>query len=197
MSIDTLLKIIDTATSLCLVIFASLALSAWKKEIRGKDKYRLAKEILSYTRQLRFIIHSKSGSLYQIYINDILTDRKKFYKDQLIMIGNEKAYFDQSIWGLFGHINTRADILLPKEIRQLLEEICPNTSKIVGSKNEYTYVQLFGVKAAKIGKVREQDGGEKDNHENTVHQINKQENLTIKEYFQRWEKLIVKLDKFV
>jgi len=42
--------------SAALTVFAGMALFAWKREIRGKDKYNQAKELLGYIKELRFLI---------------------------------------------------------------------------------------------------------------------------------------------
>lgn len=193
MSTDTILKIIDLGLQLTLVIFAGFALFTWKKEMRGRDRYKLAKDLLGYIREIRFLIHTKSGSWHQIYINDIFADRENFYKDQLLMIKNEKIVFDQSIWGLFNHINTRSDILLPKRVRLLLEDLCPQSGKRVGSKDQFTYIQLGGVEAPKVTSLDD----DKETHLDAVYQMHGTENWTLEEYFKRWEKLIVELQKSV
>ena len=193
MNADTILKIIDTILQFILVIFAGLALSVWKKEVRGKDRYKLAKDLLSYIREIRFLIHTKSGSWHQIYINDIFTDRENFYNDQLSIIKNEKVVFDQNVWGLLNHINTRSDILLPKSVRLLLEDLCPRSGKRVGSKEQFTYIQIGGVEAPKVTNLDD----DKEAHLDAVYQMHGTENWTLEEYFKRWEKLIIELQKSV
>src|SRR3989344_7712344 len=89
---EFIFRVIETALQLVLVIFAGLALSVWKREVRGKDKYKLARELLTYIKELRFLIHSKNGSFHQIYLNDILVNRENFYNDQLILIGKDEPY---------------------------------------------------------------------------------------------------------
>ena len=192
MTADTVFKIIDIILQLTLVILAGMALSVWKKEIRGKDKYKFSKDLLTYIRELRFLVHSKNGSLHQIYINDILVDRQNFYADQLSMIGNVKVHFDQSVWGLFSHINTRSDILLPKQVRLLLEKLCPRSGKRIGSKSQYTYIQVGGVQ---IPPMTSLDDGE--DLADAIYIMHETENLTIKEYFEQWEKLIAELHKSI
>lgn len=190
MNIDTPLRVIDTILQFALVIFAGLALSVWKKEIRGKDKYKLAKDLLIYIRELRFLVHSRNGSHHQIYLNDILVDRGNFFKDQLLMIKDEMVYFDQSIWSLFSHINTRSDILLPKRVRRLLEDLCPRSGNSVGSKNQYTYIHIGGVGESPMINL----DSDEDSPDSIFH-IHGAGDQTIREYFEQWEKLIVELQK--
>ncbi|MBU3918645.1 hypothetical protein KKC63_01935 [Patescibacteria group bacterium] len=190
---EPIFRVIEITLQLALVIFAGLALSLWKRKIRGKDKYRLAKNLLEYIKELRFLIHSKNGSFYQIYLNDILVDKEKFYKDQLSLIGKEKIYFDQSIWGLFNHLNIRSDIFLPKQIRLLLEELYPISGKrISANKNQHTYLQLGSIETPSIKSI---ESGE-DSMDGIYHMDNKK-HLTIEEYFRKWERLTVELQKIV
>ncbi|OHA88125.1 MAG: hypothetical protein A2653_03080 [Candidatus Zambryskibacteria bacterium RIFCSPHIGHO2_01_FULL_43_25] len=188
---EFIFRVIETALQLVLVIFAGLALSVWKREVRGKDKYKLARELLTYIKELRFLIHSKNGSFHQIYLNDILVNRENFYNDQLILIGKDELYFDYSIWGLFNHINVRADIFLPKQIRSLLEELYPSSGKRIGTdKNQYTYIQLAGIEPTQVKSIED----EKDST-NGIYQIHNKKHLTIGGYFRKWESLIVELQK--
>lgn len=190
---EFIFRSIEIILQLALVIFASLALSVWKREVRGKDKYKLARELLAYIRELRFLIHSKNGSFYQIYLNDILVDKEKFYSDQLFLIGREEIYFDQSIWGLFNHINIRADIFLPKQVRSLLEALYPSSGKQIGTdKNQYTYIQLGGIEPVQVKSIE----GEGDSASG-IYQIHNNEHLTIEGYFRKWESLIIELQKIV
>ena len=109
------------------------------------------------------------------------------------MIGEEKVYFDQSIFGLFSHINTRSDIFLPKQVRILLDELYPYSGKHVDSdKNSYTYIQISGVKEIKIKYF-----DDSKNSENSIYEIFETKGLTIKEYFIKWEKLIIELQKLI
>ncbi len=187
-----ILKIINTILQLILVIFAGMALSVWKKEIRGKDEYKFAKDLLVYIRELRFMIHSKRGSYHQIYINDIFVNKNNFYEDQLSLIKDEKVYFDQSVWGLFSHINTRSDILLPKQVRVILDELCPRSGKRADIKSENTYIQLVGVETPTTTTL-----GEKEDFTNEIYSTDNTRDMTLKEYFQRWEKLIIELQKLI
>lgn len=186
---DEILKICDTLLQLCLVVLAGLALSVWKKEIRGRDKYKFAKELLIYIRELRFQIYSKDRSWHQIFLNDIITDREKFYNDQLFKIGDEKAYFDHSIFGLLSHISTRSDILLPPQVRILIEGLSIKSATLIGHKKQYTYIHLDGVKKQKITHFDKTDRFTDD-----VYQL---EELSIKEYFEKWDKLIIELQKYL
>ena len=192
MNLDIFLKIIDTIAQLILVVFAGLALSVWKREVRGKDKYRLARDLIEYMRQLRFLIHSKNKSYHQIYLNDILVDRNNFYRDQLSLIKNERVYFDQSIFDLFKHINTRSDMLLPKQIRSLVEELHPTSFKSIGlDRKQYTFIQLQGLPTIEVHD--DQNPGDHDH----IYQIIGMERVTIQEYFEKWEKLVIELQKLL
>lgn len=188
---EFIFRIVEIALQLVLVIFAGLALSVWKREVRGKDKYKLARELLAYIKELRFLIHSKNGSLHQIYLNDILVNEEKFYSDQLSLIANEEIYFDYSIWGLFNHLNVRADIFLSAQIRTLLEELYPSSGKKIGEdKSEYTYIQLVGIESPQIRSI-----GDENNSTGGIYQIHNKERLTIEQYFRKWESLIAELKK--
>jgi len=191
--LEIIFRITEILLQVALVILAGVALFTWKMEIRGRDRYKLARELLKYIKELRFFINSKNNSWYQIYLNDILTDKDKFYNDQLSLIGEEKVYFDQSIFGLFSHINTRSDIFLPKQVRILLDELYPYSGKHVDSdKNSYTYIQISGVKEIKI-----KNFDDSKNSENSIYEIFETKGLTIKEYFIKWEKLIIELQKLI
>lgn len=184
-------KIIEILLQLILVIFAGLALSAWKKEIRGKEKYKLAKDLLEYLKDIRFIIHSKEGAFYQIYLNDILADKKRFYKDQIIFIGGEKLYFDESIFGLFHHLNIRSDVFLPRRLNSILQELYPSSGKRISSNlNEYTYIRLDGIEVSKAVNFGE-------NNDKGIYLISSKKDLTIEEYFKKWQKLIMELNKMI
>lgn len=186
---EFIFRIVEIALQLVLVIFAGLALSVWKREVHGKDKYKLARELLAYIKELRFLIHSKNGSLHQIYLNDILVNEEKFYSDQLSLVASEEIYFDYSIWGLFNHLNVRADIFLPAQIRTLLEELYPSSGKkISDDKSEYTYIQLAGVEPPQIKSI-----GDENNSTGGIYQIHNKERLTIEQYFRKWESLIAEL----
>lgn len=191
MNLDIALKIIDTIFQLILVVFAGMALFVWKKEIRGKDKYQFAKDLLTYIQGLRFLVHSNKGSYHQIYINDIFVDRHNFYKEQLSLIKDEKVYFDQSVWGLFSHVSTRSDILLPKQVRALMDELCPKSGKRVGIKGEKTYIQLGGVKIPPMDNF-----DETEDLTNVIYSMDNGDK-TIKEYFEHWERLVNELQKSI
>ncbi|MDO8676050.1 MAG: hypothetical protein Q7K16_00080 [Candidatus Azambacteria bacterium] len=193
MSYEIASRITEIILQLVVAIIAWKALSVWKSEIRGRDKYKLAKELLEYIKELRFLVHSKNGSFHQIYLNDILVGKENFYNDQLSSIGKEKVYFDHSVWGLFSHVNTRSDVFLPNLIRSLLEELCPQSGKKISSdKGQYTYIQLSGVEVPQIHAI----GNEKDSI-NDIYQMYSTELLTIEEYFKKWERLILELQKSI
>ncbi|MEK7561113.1 MAG: hypothetical protein AAB539_04135 [Patescibacteria group bacterium] len=191
MNPDTLLKIIDTILQLILVIFAGLALSVWKKEIRGRDRYKQAKDLLIYIQQLRFLVCSKNGSHHQIYLNDIFVDRENFYRDQLLMIKDEMVYFDRSIWDLFNDINLRSNIFLSGKVRLLMEKLCPIVCKHVASKNQYTYLHLDVDGTDGVPQMINRDIPD------VAYQMQGTEKLTIKKYFDLWEALIAELRQSV
>ena len=190
---ELIFRIIEILLQLTLVIFAGLALSVWKREMHGKDKHRLAKELLAYIKKLRFLIYSKNESFHQIYLNDMLINKEEFYRDQLSLIGREKIYFDQSIWNLFNHIDIRGDLFLPKQIRLLLEELRPSSGKVISTdENQYTYVQIQGIEPAQIRTIKD----ERDSA-TIIYQMNQNRLLTIEGYFRKWESLIVQLQKIL
>lgn len=185
---ELIFRIIEITLQLVLVIFAGMALSVWKREVRGKDKYRLAREMLAYIKNLRFEIFEKGGSWHQIFLNDILVDKEKFYSDQLALIGKKKVYFDNSIWGLFDHINVRGDIFLPRQIRCLLADLCPSSAEQIGEdKKQFTYIKLAGMVPTQNKIIGDTFNG--------IYQINHMEHLAVEEYFRKWECLIVELQK--
>lgn len=189
---EILFKVIEILLQIVLVIFAWLALSAWKKELRGKDNYKLAKELLEYIKGLRFLVHGNTGSFHQIYINDILINKEEFYNDQLSLIKKDIACFDQSVFGLFSHINVRGDIFLPKNVKSILEDLYPGSGKPISlNKKEKTYIQLFGVKQVEITGIDECSGSM-----DGIYLINNTQ-ITIEEYFKKWEKLITELQKII
>ena len=185
---EFIFRIIEIGLQIMLVIFAGMALFVWKREIRGKDKYKLAKDLLTYIKEIRFLIYEKSGSFHQIYLNDILVNKGKFYKEQLTSVGKEKIYFDQSIWRLFNHICIRSDLSLPKRVRLILNDLCPISGKIIDiDKNKHTYVKLGGFGASENKEVCSSG----------IYLMNNKEDLTIEMYFKKWEKLLIELQKLV
>ena len=106
------------------------------------------------------------------------------------MIKNEKVYFNQSIFYLFNHINTRSDIFLPKQIKLFLEELHPKALRHISlDKSQYTFIELQGLPTTEIA--------DDQNPGSYICQIIGMEELTIQEYFEKWEKLIIELQKFV
>ena len=192
MNIDTILKIINTVFQLILVIFAGLALLSWKKEVRGKDKYNMAKDLLNYIERIRFLVYEKNGSFHQIYIQDIFIDRKRFYEKQLSMIKTEEVMFDQSVFSLFKHIAMRSNLFLPKSLRLILENLYPLMGKDVGTKDQFTYIKMDGIEVVDIGNL---DNDKEKNYQNIVYEIHNTKNWTIEEYFKCWEKLVIELQK--
>lgn len=190
MKYEIYLRLIELLFQFLIVIFAGFALFVWKKEIRGKERYQLAKNILNYVKELSFWIHTKNGSLHQIFLNDIIVNRKDFYNNQLFLVSKERFYFSESVWGLFHHINVRADIFLPKKIRKSLEELTPLYSKRAEFyKGECTYIEVRGVETIKPVKIGE------DEPKGDVYTVNKLDGLSIEDYFKKWEKLIIELQK--
>ena len=184
MPYETVLRIIEVALQLIMVAIAWKALSVWKSEIRGRDRYQSSKDLLEYIKKLRFLVHAK-GSFHQIYLNDILVKGKKFYKRQLSLIAKERVYFDRSFFGLFGHLNVRSDFFLPKQVRLALEELYPSSADFVSSdKSKYTYIQLSGVDLKKVKDIG--DG---------IFIFHPHEETTVGEYFRKWETLITELQK--
>ena len=195
--LDIILRIIDILVQGVLAILAGLALFTWKREIRGHDQYKLARELLSYLGEVRFLIYQKNGSLHQIYLNDILVRGEEFFKGQLSFVSKEKVYFDESLFDLFNHINIRSDLLLPRRIREPFDALCPSYGKLIGNdKSEYTYIKIqkVGVKPNKYADWELNQsvvGG-------AIYQIESFGNdLTFEQYFRRWEKFLVELNKFV
>lgn len=185
------LRIIELLLQFLLVIFAGLALLTWKNEIRGKDRYELAKSLLNKIKDFGFVIYSKDGSIHYIYLNDILINRKSFYEEQLYRIGEETAYFDISIWGVLRELNVRTDILLPKKIRILLDELLPQYSKRISEDmNSHTYIHITGAETPNFKVIGDDEGQTSDGI-----QIINSKTLSIKDYFKTWDKLIYELKK--
>ena len=179
---EIIFRIIEITSQLILVIIAWKALFTWKQEIHGKDQYKLAKDLLEYIKELRFLVYGKS-SMHQIYLNDILIDKERFYKEQLFFIVKEKVYFDRSFFCLFDHINTRSDILLPKEIRIALESLAfSSAKKLTSDKSQYTYVQLRGINTDKVNDL-----------DDVLYIFDKNKDATFEDYFKKWETLIIAL----
>lgn len=196
MSIDIFFKITDSLLQLIMVIIAGFALFSWKKETRGKERYNFAKDLLNYTQKIKFLIHSKGKSWHQIYINDIIADRENFYTQQLSMIKHEKIIFDQSVFGLFNHINIRSDIFLPKQIRIILEDLYPRGGEIIAEKvdekKQFTYIELGGIEKSNVFNMD-------NNQDNTnfLYQMHGTERMSLEEYFRKWEKLVLELQKYL
>ena len=187
MTYEIVLRIIEILLQLILIVIAWRALLIWKLEIRGRDRYKLHKDLLEYIKKLRFLVHGKGNTFHQIYLNDILFDRKKFYEEQLAFISEEKVYFDRSFFYLFDHINTRSDIFLPKQIRIALEKLYPDSATFIDNdKNKYTYIQLDYVGCEKNKNIK--DG---------IYFPHLNGDITIKKYFEQWEKLIKELQKYL
>lgn len=190
MKFDIFIQTTGLILQLILVIFAWLALSAWKKEVRGKDKYQFAKDLISYVKDIAFQIYTNNGSWHQIFLNDILVNRKKFYTEQIFRIKEEKVYFDETILGLFHHIEIRSDIFLPEKVRLALEALYPLSAKMITTnKTEHTYVHLKGVKVPRIFDLN----GKKD--PTGIYELHSAKGITVEEYFKKWEELIIELNK--
>ena len=186
MNKEFIFRVIEIGLQMMLVVFAGMALFVWKREIRGKDNYKFANNLLVYIKEIGFLIYEKDGSFHQIYLNDILINRGRFYKEQLVHVGKEKIYFDQSIWGLFNHINTRSDLLLPKRVKLILDDLYPISGKMIDvDKNNHIYVKLGGLRVPENKEVC-QDG---------IYLMDSKDNLTIEMYFKKWEKLLIELQK--
>ncbi len=191
MNIEITLRIIELSLHMILVIFAASALVAWKKELSGKDKYKLAKDLLGYVMNIRFLVHSKNGSFHQIYLNDIFVDKENFYNDQLTLISQEKVLFDRSIFGLFKHIEIRSDLLLPQQIRKILEELSPISGKRIDSnKSAHTYIQLGGIESSSPFV-----GEEKSDFSDEIYQMHSTQDCSIRQYFEKWENLVNELKR--
>lgn len=190
---ETLFKIVEIILQIILVIFAGMALSVWKKEIQGKDRYNQVRALLRYIEKLNFTVSSKTGSKHFICINDIFTDRSRFYSDQILRIGKDKVFFDESVFGLFHHIKIRSNLFLTKEIRDMLDELVPiSADKLDIDKREATFINISGVKIPKILSV-----GESSEENSAVYVVYGMESLTIEAYFRKWERLVRGLKKLV
>jgi hypothetical protein len=191
MSYELILSTFSIILQLILVLIAWKALSAWKSELRGKEEHKLAKELLKYIKKLRFSIKTNSGSTYYVYLNDILIDGDNFYNNQIFLIKNEKVYFDESVWGLFSHMNIRSDVFLPENIRIILNDLQPSCMKNINhDKNQYTYIQIEGVKHLPVTVL----DNEENNTINGIYDMYKEKNLCIEEYFKKWESLMKELN---
>ena len=147
----TLFKVVEIILQIILVIFAGMALSVWKKEIQGKDRYNQVRALLEYIEKLNFTVSSKTGSkafyLYQRYFYK----SSGFYSDQMLRIGKDKVFFDESVFGLFHHINIRSNFFLTKEIRDMLSELVSISAEKLGiDKRVATFISISGVKIPKI-----------------------------------------------
>lgn len=177
------LEIIDIAIQLSLLFIAWKALWVWRSEIRGRDKYNQVKSLLVYIQDINFIVTAPS-SIHQICINDILVNRSEFYNIQLNLITDNKIYLDRSVFGLFNHINTRADVFLPTRLRELLDVVRPGfLRKSQQHKNNCTYISFQGVDLSNVKEIESDQLFEW------------KENLNIKTYFERWEQLVTELQK--
>lgn len=185
MEIELILRVVETLIQCAILVVAVVALSTWKREMRGRDTFHSAKGLLEYVQGLRFLIYSKTGSLHQIYLNDIVRDRESFYREQLSFVGDEKVLFDETVWGVFNHLNIRSDFFIGKEIRDILMDLFPASGKIVQeAKDTVTYIHVDG-----FARPLETDVTQ------GIYEIHTRNSLTIKEYFERWERLIAKLQK--
>jgi hypothetical protein len=186
---DLTFKIFDVVLQLGLLTCAIFALFTWKSEIRGKERYRFAKELLDYIKEIAFIVHHKDGSLHQIYLNDIFDNRESFYDVQLKLIGKSHVYFStNSFWQLLPDVQTRNDLFLPKTIRDMIDEIKPGSSKWVDDPD--VYIQI------RTPKTRDPKAEPTLNKSQEFCQPYGFESLTIEEYFRRWEKLIKALRRY-
>lgn len=184
---ENILRIIEIILQIIVVLIAWKALSVWKSEMRGQDKYKLARDLLEYIKNLRFVVYGKNGSLHQIYLNDILLKTKGFYSNHLRLTANEKTYFDSSIFHLFEHIDVRSDIFIPKQIRSNLEELSFITAELIDrDKSKHTYIHLDSIKFKK-----------NDNLNDGIYVLSQFRNIKIGEYFKKWEKLAIELRKIV
>lgn len=194
MELETVLRMLELLFQLILVTIASLALFTWKQEIRGRDKYRMGRELLEYVQGLRFLIYSPAGSMHQVCINDIFAGREKFYNDQLALIANDPIYFKPSIWGLFSQVDTRANLFLPTDVRNILGELTPAAgARVGGDKDKLTYAHVVGTASPVVAGTVEQDA-------ESVYEIYSSKTPkppTVKEYFAKWEELVLALKKLM
>ena len=73
----------------------------------------------------------------------------------------------------------------------MLEGLCPHSGKRISfDKNQCTYIQLGGVFTPKIKNLENNK-----NLECGIYEMDATKNLTVKEYFMKWEKLLTKLQK--
>jgi hypothetical protein len=73
------------------------------------------------------------------------------------------------------------------------EGLCPQSGKCVGFKDQLTYIQLSGVEIPKMTNF----DNDKETYLDAVYQMHGTEIWTFEEYFKRWEKLIIELQKSV
>lgn len=182
--LDLILRIIDTSAQVALVFISLAALFVWKIELRRKEKYQFTKELFNYVQGLKFIVHAQ-GSVHQIYINDLILNRENFFNNQLGLIGSDKLLFDRSILGLFHDLNLRSNIFIPKNLRPLIEEITPASLKVVrvpGERTSQTYLQLMGTQ-------KDFNFGD----ENDLYSLSS--DLSVRDYFRKWQSLIYEMSK--
>jgi hypothetical protein len=195
MFFEDILKILEVVSEIIIAMTACVALNSWKKKINEEDKYRMAKDLLKKIKGIEFIVKKPNLTEFHfIYLNDILVDKNKFYNDQLSLISDKRVFIDiNSANNLLDYINinTRSDFFVPKKIRECLNDLylsfCTETFK----KEEVDrYITI------KIPKNKYQNNNNKVNDEikDLCCFLNNKE-LTIKEYFLKWEKLLNELQK--
>lgn len=194
MDYETVLRTIETASAFAVAIIAWRALYVWKREVRGRDKYQLAKNLLEKLKEVRFIIHTPK-SVHQIYLNDLLVrDSKMIYEEWWNLFANEQVLVDGSYWHVSHYldIRTRSEILLPKKIRDGIDDVLPGLLKNAEKSGvESVYMQIFAPANEKPQAVV----GEAN--KDTLYKLDGYRTLTFKEYFSRWEKLLKELQKEV
>jgi hypothetical protein len=191
--IEIIIAITGLILNLIIICISVRALSIWKTEIKGRDKYKLSKSLLEYLQDISFLIYDKD-SIHKIYLNDILDDRKMFFKEHLKYVGDKKIYFGESVFYLFDHLKLRSDIFITQELRKSLEKINPNMFKFVNiDKEKSTYIEIIGIDTKKLSKVTFVD----DKYKDGIYTSAIYDNLTIKDYFSLWEKVIKELLKDV
>lgn len=194
MTFDSIILITGTVAQVVLAITAIVALTSWKIEARGKDRIKFAKNLLEYIENIRFLIyHPREGGVTQVYLNDLLENRKRFYTEHIPLIKNKKVFFDENAWELFRNMNTRSNIFIPEKIRKVLDPLVPKSGKIVDTKSvdlDLYYISVGGIKNTKHPPFF-------SGKNVSVYDMYEKEGLTFEEYFNKWEQLIVQIKKLL
>lgn len=114
--------------SILIVYLAWIALSTWKIEVVGKDKYQYSKKMIDKIKELRFIINASHVVdpmlvfISQVHVADLILEKEAlgFHIDR---IGKKLVLFDYTYLNACDNFDIRKDLDMPPEIRESFKKV--------------------------------------------------------------------------